>query len=96
MVFADESELSERPHRTRTWAPKGQTPVLQYHFTRKTLRDGRNHLLEFLHPAVSGGRSQSADHRIFHAPASDIPGKLLIIWGGLRAHRSPAVWEFVR
>jgi hypothetical protein len=24
--------LSERPQRCRTWAPKGQTPVLQYHF----------------------------------------------------------------
>jgi hypothetical protein len=32
IVFVDESGLSERPHRCRTWAPKGQTPVLQYHF----------------------------------------------------------------
>jgi hypothetical protein len=29
--------LSERPHRCRTWVPKGQTPVLQYHFHWKTL-----------------------------------------------------------
>lgn len=26
----DESGLSQRPHRVRTWAPRGQTPVLQY------------------------------------------------------------------
>jgi transposase len=32
IVFIDESGLSERPTRVRTWAPKGQTPVLQYHF----------------------------------------------------------------
>src|SRR6476469_10830114 len=37
VVFVDESGLSERPHRSRTWAPKGQTPVLQYHFNWKTL-----------------------------------------------------------
>ncbi|MBV9482871.1 MAG: winged helix-turn-helix domain-containing protein, partial [Acidobacteria bacterium] len=27
IVFVDESGLSERPHRVRTWAPRGQTPV---------------------------------------------------------------------
>jgi hypothetical protein len=32
IVFVDESGLSERPYRVRTWAPKGETPVLQYHF----------------------------------------------------------------
>ena len=37
LVFIDESGLSERPHRVRTWAPRGQTPVLQYHFNWKTL-----------------------------------------------------------
>jgi len=36
-VFIDESGLSERPHRVRTWAPRGQTPVLQYHFNWKVL-----------------------------------------------------------
>ena len=33
-------------------------------------RHGRNHLLEFLFPAVSRGDSQSADHRVSGAPAS--------------------------
>ena len=37
IVFVDESGLSERPHRVRTWAPRGQTPVLQFHFNWKTL-----------------------------------------------------------
>ena len=27
IVFIDESGLSERPHRVRTWAPRGQTPA---------------------------------------------------------------------
>jgi hypothetical protein len=28
----DESGISERPTRVRTWAPKGQTPIIQFHF----------------------------------------------------------------
>ncbi len=37
IVLIDESGLSERPHRVRTWVPRGQTPVLQYQFNWKTL-----------------------------------------------------------
>ena len=37
IIFIDESGISERPHRVSTWAPKGQTPVLQYSFTWKKL-----------------------------------------------------------
>ncbi len=37
IVFVDESGLSERPNRYRTWSPRGQTPVLQYHFNWKSL-----------------------------------------------------------
>ena len=29
--------MSERPTRVRTWAPKGQTPVIQFHFNWKQL-----------------------------------------------------------
>ena len=32
IVFVDESGLTERPHRCRTWASRGQTPILHYHF----------------------------------------------------------------
>lgn len=28
----DESGISERPTRVRTWAPKGQTSIIQFHF----------------------------------------------------------------
>ena len=32
IVFIDESGLSERPTRVRTWAPRDQTPVIRFHF----------------------------------------------------------------
>ncbi len=37
IVFLDESGLSQQPHRCRTRAPRGQTPVLEYNFNWKTL-----------------------------------------------------------
>ena len=37
IVLIDEGGLSERPHRVRTWVPRGQTRVLQYHFDWKVL-----------------------------------------------------------
>jgi transposase len=33
----DESGISQRPHRVRTWAPKGQTPILEFNFNYKVL-----------------------------------------------------------
>ena len=39
IVFVDESGLSTRPHRVRTWAPRGQTPVLHETFNWKSLRN---------------------------------------------------------
>jgi Winged helix-turn helix len=37
IVFIDQCGLSQPPHRRRTWAPRGQTPVSQFHFNWKTL-----------------------------------------------------------
>jgi hypothetical protein len=61
-MIVDESGLSQRPHRCRTWAPRGQTPVLQYHFNWKMLSAIRG--LELLLPAVSRSHSQPTDHRV--------------------------------
>ncbi|GIU73310.1 MAG: hypothetical protein KatS3mg004_0397 [Bryobacteraceae bacterium] len=36
IVLIDESGISHRPHRVRTWAPRSQTPVLQDCFNGKT------------------------------------------------------------
>ena len=38
---------------------------------------------------------QRADHRVSYL-LRHIPGRLLIIWDGLPAHLSRAVWDFVR
>jgi len=37
ILFIDESGISQRPHRVRTWSPCGETPVLPYKFNGDTL-----------------------------------------------------------
>jgi hypothetical protein len=36
IVFVDESGFSQRPARKRTWAPRGQTPILEFNFKLET------------------------------------------------------------
>jgi transposase len=96
IVFIDESGLSERPHRCRTWAPRGQTPVLQYHFNWKMLSaiagvTWWNFYFRLFPGAIRSPQIiEFLSHLLRH-----IPGKLLIVWDGLPGHRSRMVWDFV-
>ena len=92
----DESGLSERPHRVRTWSPRGQTPVLQYSFNWKCLS------------AIAGITIWNFYFRLFpgsiKAPQiieflehlhRHLGGRLTVIWDGLPAHRSRLVRAFI-
>ena len=97
IVFIDESGLSERPHRCRTWAPRGQTPVLQYHFNWKTLSAIAGVTWWNFYFRLFPGAIRSPQIIEFLAHLSrHLPGKLLIIWDGLPGHRSRKVWEYVQ
>jgi transposase len=95
-VFIDESGLSQRPHRCRTWSPRGQTPVLQYSFNWKTLSAMAGvtwwNFYFRLYPGSirSPQVVQFLSHLMRH-----IPKDMLVIWDGLRAHRSRLVSDFV-
>ena len=97
IVFIDESGLSQRPHRCRTWAPRGQTPVLQYHFNWKTLSAMAGvtwwNFYFRLYPGTI--RSPQVIHFLGHL-LRHLRGKLLIVWDGLQSHRSRMIWDFVR
>jgi transposase len=96
IVFIDESGLSERPTRVKTWAPKGQTPVLQYSFNWNQLSviagiSFWNFYFRFHAGAIRGPQFVE----FLQALTKQICGKLLVIWDGLPAHRSRLVTKFV-
>lgn len=97
IVFVDESGMTQKPHRVRTWAPKGQTPILQHTFNWDNLG------------AIAGITWWNFYFRIYEGSIKaeqvinflehlnrHLPQKLLIIWDGLPAHRSKLVKEYVR
>jgi len=53
IVFVDESGLTQKPAAKSTWAPEGQTPVLELNFnTEEALRDRRHYPQEPLFPVA--------------------------------------------
>ena len=81
----------------RTWAPRGQTPVLQYHFYWKVISAAAGitwwNFYFRLYPATIKA-PQVVDflsHLLRH-----LKGKLLVVWDGLPAHRARLVSEFIR
>ena len=95
-MFIDESGLSQRPHRCRTWSPRGQTPVLQYSFNWKTLSAMAGVTWWKFYFRLYPGSIRSAQvvqflsHLMRH-----IPRDMLVIWDGLKtivADWSMALW----
>jgi transposase len=97
IVFTDEAGFRLLPALVRTYAPRGQTPVLDVPF-------GRDHL------SVMGALTLDGmlltwiqDHsvkgpdvvRFLKHLLARIPGKLLVIWDNLPAHKGQAVKDFL-
>jgi len=96
IVFVDESGLSERPTRVRTWAPKGQTPVLQYSFSWHQLSAIAGVTFwQFYFRLFPGSIKAPQIVEFLHALRGQIERPLLIIWDGLSAHRSRLVRRYV-
>lgn len=96
IVFIDESGLSERPCRASTWAPKGQTPILQYSFSWKQLSAIAGvSVHRFYFRLFSGSIKSPQIVEFLKALSATIGRKILIIWDRLQAHRSKLVKSFV-
>lgn len=96
LVFVDESGITQKPHRVRTWAPKGQTPILQHHFNWDNLAAIAGITWWNFYFRMYPGAIRAAQvvdflgHLLRH-----LPGKLLVVWDGLPAHRSKLVKNFL-
>jgi len=96
IVFIDESGLSTRPTRARTWAPRGQTPVLQETFNWKSLSIiGGLAQWRFYFQIRSGSIKSHQVVEFLQHLQRHLPGKLLVLWDGAAIHRSSLVRQFV-
>jgi transposase len=95
-VFIDETGLSERPHRVRTWAPRGQTPILQMHFNWHQLSAIAGLTFwNFYFKIIAGAFNAARVIEFLQQLQRQIKRKLLIIWDGLPAYRSLKVRDYV-
>ena len=96
-MFVDEAAFYLLPAAVRTYAPQGETPVLRYRYW--------DHVSAISAITPAGKLYTGTQETSFDGPAivrflkhldHHIPGKLLVVWDGLPAHRSHAVKEFLR
>jgi len=96
IVFVDESGLSTRPTRVRTWALRGQTPLLQETFNWKSLSIiGGLVRLRFYFQIYAGSIKGPQVIEFLKQHQRHIPGKLLILWDGAPIHRSALVRDYL-
>ncbi len=97
IIWVDEAGFYLLPARVRTYAPRGQTPVLRVPLTRdhlsamSALTDDGRVLMHVQENAFRGPRVvRFLRHLLRH-----VPDKLLVIWDGAPIHRSKAVKAFL-
>lgn len=96
IVFVDESGLTQKPARKNTWAPRGETPVLEFNFRWDKLSVIGGITLKNVYFQMHEGSIKSGEVISFvEHLRRQIKGPMLIIWDGLRAHWSKAVRGYV-
>jgi transposase len=93
----DESGFRPLPAVVRTWAPRGQTPILREWLTW-------DHLSVISAITPTGELYLSIQEQAFKGPdvvqflqclLEQIPGPLLVVWDGIAPHRSRVVKDFL-
>jgi len=97
IVFMDESGFYLLPALVRTYAPRGQTPTLDVPLTRDHLSVmGALTLEGKLFTWMQDHSVKGPDVvRFLNHLLARIPGKILLIWDNLSAHRGQAVKDFL-
>ena len=80
----------------RTWAPRGQTPVLEFDFNWKKLSViGGITLWNFYFKFHPGSIKSPQVIEFLEHLRRHLPGKLLIVWDGAMIHRSRLIREYL-
>jgi len=88
--------LSQRPHRCRTWAPRGQTPILEFNFNWKSLSAVAGlTFLSFYFRLYAGAVKSPQVIDFLQALVQHIRKPLLLVWDRLPAHRSRLVRDYI-
>jgi transposase len=102
VIFVDETGFSQRPSVRRTYAPRGQTPVLKEHFNWKRLsaigaiawrpQEAATRLFLTVRP---GSISSPDVVEFLRSLRRHIRGRVVVIWDGLTCHRSGETQRYV-
>ena len=88
--------MSTRPTRVRTWAPRGQTPVLHETFNWKSLSIiGGLALWRFYFQIHAGSIKSLQVIEFLRHLQRHVRGKMLVLWDGAPIHRSLLVKHYV-
>jgi len=97
IVWVDESGFYLLPLAVRTWAPRGQTPILRVKLTHDHLSaisgstlDGRLFL-----QVAEGAYDSVGVVGFLRVLLRKIPGKLLVIWDGSPIHKGQPIKDFL-
>lgn len=104
IAFQDESGISERPPVRRTWAPRGETPVLIHAFNWKKMSasavlayrwDGKRSQL-FFQVKPDSYNTDSLIAFLADLRRHFRGRKVILIWDGLPSHRSREMTDYLR
>ncbi|WP_263841480.1 IS630 family transposase [Salinibacter sp.] len=97
VIYVDEAGFYQLPAAVRTWAPRGQTPVLRAPLNYDNLsaisgitRAGKLYMLVF-EQSITGEKVVEFLRHVLR----EVSGKLTIVWDGLPAHRGQTAKEFL-
>lgn len=97
MIFADENGFSLIPTRVRTWAPRGQTPVVShcYRWPKFSAISGVSDAGK-LYILVRPGTIATKQVLVFlRHLLRHVRGRVIVIWDNINPHRAVAVRRFV-
>lgn len=100
LAFIDESGISERPTVRRTWAPKGQTPVIAssggWHVRSvigAIVCDANGQRPKLYLSIVAGAVHKEDDARFLKSLRRHERGRLILVWDNLASHKAKVVRE---